>query len=447
MATKRTILETVSRQGLLEVARSFEIAGLTGKSKAEIIDALTAARSVGIEAVLGLFSRDDLKGMCRDLGLDDTGREKQVLIERLLGRASTAEEKSEPAATKGMPMAKKKPAAGGDGMENVGDYRHKTAKGKNTPPAKIAADGIVPEVPKIEYSYSPRRPPVLRFDTTGGADKLPELLAASTQRKLTVEEARTLADALRTQEPWLEWAGKRESEAAGFTVDPVALHMHERISAQAILKVAARQDVERSLFSDPEQEYREAVQFYRHDIDWTNRLILGDSLQVMASLARREDLAGKVQMIYMDPPYGIKHGSNFQPEVGRRDVKDRESDLTRELEMVKAYRDTWHLGIHSYLSYLRDRLLVARELLADTGSVFLQISDENLHRVRLLLDEVFGANNFCSCFSFVKTAGQTSDLVASVTNYLLWYARDREHVKFRRLFRMKTKGGVVEDDA
>src|SRR5262249_49956503 len=154
-----------------------------------------------------------------------------------------------------------------------------------------------------------------------------------------------------------------------------------RISSQAILKVAARQDVERSLFSDPEQEYREAVQFYKHDIDWTNRLILGDSLHVMASLARREDLAGKVQMIYMDPPYGIQFRSNFQPEVGRRDVKDKDSDLTREAEMVKAYRDTWHLGIHSYLSYLRDRILVARELLSNSGSFFIQISDENLHHL------------------------------------------------------------------
>lgn len=149
------------------------------------------------------------------------------------------------------------------------------------------------------------------------------------------------------------------------------LHIHERVSTQALLKVATRQDVTRDLFADPEQEYREAVQFYQHDVDWTNRLILGDSLQVMASLARREDLAGKVQMIYMDPPYGIKFGSNFQPEIGRRDVKDREVDLTREPEMVKAYRDTWTLGVHSYLSYLRDRLLIAKELLTDSGSIFI----------------------------------------------------------------------------
>src|SRR5262245_48660486 len=318
-------------------------------------------------------------------------------------------------------MAKKK-TTNGDGA-NVSDYRHK-AKRKNNPPAKIAAEGTVPVMPKIEYAYNPHLPPVLRFDTTGKADKLPELLAEATKRKLSDDEARLLADALRTQQPWLEWAGKRETEAAGFAVDPVALNIHERISAQAILRVAARQDVERSLFGDPEQEYREAVQFYKHDIVWTNRLILGDSLQVMASLARREDLAGKVQMIFMDPPYGIKYPSNFQPEVGKRNVSEKEIDLTRELEMVKAYRDTWRLGRHSYLTYFRDRLVVARELLRDTGSIFVQIGEENTHLVRCLLDEVFGSEQFQSLITYRTSVPLTSIGLAGVTDYLLWYAKD-----------------------
>ena len=275
-------------------------------------------------------------------------------------------------------MAKRK---SGGRKTQVTDYRHKQAKRKNNPPAKIAGEGTVPAVPKATYEYNPHLPPVLRFDPDGMPDELPELLAEARQRALTDDEARLLADALRNQQPWLEWAGKRESAAMKLSVDPVALHIHERVSAQAILKVARRLDVQRSLFGDPEQAYHEAVQFYRHDVDWTNRMILGDSLQVMSSLARRENLAGKVQMIYMDPPYGIKFASNFQPEVGRRDVKDREADLTREPEMVKAYRDTWSLGIHSYLAYLRDRLIVARELLADTGSIFVQIGEENLHLV------------------------------------------------------------------
>src|SRR5437763_2828564 len=216
-------------------------------------------------------------------------------------------------------------------------------------------------MPTAQYAYSPRLPPVLRFDSSGDADRLPDLLAEATRRPLTPAEARLLAEALRQHEPWLEWAGKRERP--GFAVDPVALHPHERVSTQAILAAVARRDVERSLFADPEQDYREAVQFYKHDVDWSNRLILGDSLLVMSSLARREDLAGKVQMIYIDPPYGIRFGSNFQQEIGKKQVRDAETDLTREPEMVKAYRDTWSLGVHSYLAYLRDRLVAAKELL------------------------------------------------------------------------------------
>ncbi|MBL8879120.1 MAG: hypothetical protein JNG88_08375 [Phycisphaerales bacterium] len=242
----------------------------------------------------------------------------------------------------------------------VGDYRH-AAKRKNNPPAKIAAEGTVPAIPRAQYAYNPHLPPVLRFDQTGQKDVLEtrlsqdaeiraaELLAAAQQRTLKPAEADELSKLLATAaharvaaDPWLEWTGKRETKS--FEVDPVALHIHERISTQAILKVAARQDVQRSLFADPQQEYHEAVQFYRHDVDWANRLILGDSLAVMSSLARREDLAGKVQMIYLDPPYGIKFTSNFQPRSARRDVKDKEQDPTREPEMVRAYRDTWHLG-------------------------------------------------------------------------------------------------------
>ena len=326
----------------------------------------------------------------------------------------------------------------------VSDYRHEQAKRKNNPPAKIAAEGTVPVMPKIEYSYNPRRPPVLQFDPDGQPDKLPELLAEATRRLLTPEEAKLVADALCTQQPWLEWAEKREQhQRGGFAVDPVALHIHERVSAQAILKVAARQDVERTLFGDPEQEYHEAVQFYRHDIDWTNRLILGDSLQVMASLAHREDLAGKVQMIYIDPPYGIKFGSNFQPEIGSRNVTDREQDLTREPEMVKAYRDTWRLGLHSYLSCLRDWLTVAKELLADTGSIFLQMGDENLNLVGMVLDEVFGRHNFLRIIGFKKSGAQSTDKLPSNFDFILWYAKDATKVKARPVTVSKDETGAI----
>jgi len=418
---RRDVLKAVSRARLIEVAKGFEIAGLTGLSKAEVVSSLARRRSISLDVFLEKLKRDELKAVCRTLGLDDGGRRKQTVIQRIVGgvQGSSGEDA----------MARKR---GGKKRETeVEDYRHDEAKRKNNPPAKIAAEGVVPIVPKARYAYHPRRPPVLQFDPEGKPDKLPELLAEARKRPLNKDEAKLLAEALRHQQPWLEWAEKREQHERGFfEVDPVALHIHERISAQAILKVARRQDVQRNLFADPEQEYQEAVQFYRHDIDWTNRMILGDSLQVMSSLARREDLAGKVQMIYIDPPYGIKFASNFQPEVGKRDVRDREQDLTREPEMVKAYSDTWHLGIHSYLSYLRTRLVAARDLLSGSGSIFVQISDENLHRVRQVMDEVFKPDNFCGVIVIWKTSSATSTLMATTCDYLLWFAKSKPTVDY-----------------
>ncbi|MCY4569380.1 MAG: site-specific DNA-methyltransferase [Candidatus Poribacteria bacterium] len=319
--------------------------------------------------------------------------------------------------------------------KEVQDYRHDTATRKNNPPAGIAAQGKIQETPKQEYAYNPHLPPNLRSDPNGDADKLPELLQIAQQRALSAEEAKTLADALQHHSPWLEWAGKQETKS--FTVDPVALHIHERVSAKAILKVAERQNVQRELFADPQQDYSKAVDFYQHDVDWANRLILGNSLTVMSSLAHREDLAGKVQMIYIDPPYGIKFASNFQPTVFQRGVKDRPQDLTREREQIKAYRDTWTLGVHSYLAYLRDRLIVAKELLTDTGSIFVQISDENIHRVRCIMDEVFGSENFISQLVFTKTRSLvSSDFVTTICDYILWYAKDRGLAKgkMRKVF-------------
>ena len=323
-------------------------------------------------------------------------------------------------------------------QKEVQDYRHDTATRKNNPPAGIAAQGKINETPKQEYAYNPHLPPNLRSDPNGDADKLPELLQIAQQRALNAEEAKTLADALRHHGPWLEWAGKQETKS--FTVDPVALHIHERVSAKAILKVAERQNVQRELFADPQQDYSKAVDFYQHDVDWANRLILGDSLTVMSSLAHREDLAGKVQMIYIDPPYGIKFASNFQPTVFQRDVKDREQDLTREREQIKAYRDTWTLGIHSYLAYLQDRLIVAKDLLTDSGSIFVQIGDENVHRVRCIMDEVFGNENHISTICYASSIGLAGSMLDTVTNYIIWYAKSKISAKYRPLFRELTRG-------
>ena len=335
-----------------------------------------------------------------------------------------------------MARRKRGEAATGQTGLPVEDYRHEGAKRPNNPPAAIAAEGRTPPAPKMTYAYSPRLDPVLRFDATGRADALPPLLAKATREPLTAEEAALLAEAMRRHEPWLEWAGKRE--LPGFAVDPVALHIHERVSTQAILRAAARQDITRDLFADPKLDYAQAVRFYQHDVDWSNRLILGDSLQVMASLAQREGLAGKVQMIYLDPPYGIRFGSNFQPETGNRDVSDKEADLTREPEMVRAYRDTWRLGVHSYLAYLRDRLIVARTLLADTGSVFVQMGEDNVHRIAALLDEVFGGKNLVSVIPFrKKTMPFGTRFIEQMGDFILWYCKDKDRLglKFRRLYR------------
>lgn len=322
----------------------------------------------------------------------------------------------------------------------VEDYRHAGATRPNNPPAALAAEGRTPASPRISYAYSPRLDPSLRSDPTGRADALPPLLEKATREKLTPEEAATLAEALRRHEPWLEWAGKRE--APGFAVDPVALHIHERVSTQAILRAAARQDVTRDLFADPALSYAQAVKFYQHDVDWANRLILGDSLQVMASLAQRENLAGKVQMIYLDPPYGIRFGSNFQTEVGETGVGDTASDLTREPEMVKAYRDTWTLGLHSYLTYLRDRLSMCQKLLAPGGHIFVQISDENLHSVRQVMDEVFGRRNFIAQISVQKTGSATGDFLQANSDFLLWFAKDKVIARstFQKLYLLRQKG-------
>ena len=329
---------------------------------------------------------------------------------------------------------KKTNQAGASGKAGVASITY-AAKRKNIPPAGLEAQGVVREAPRLRYEFNPHLPPELRSaPDAAAADRLPELLAAARQRALSEDEARLLADALRRHEPWLEWSGKRERP--WFEVEPVALHMHERVSTQAILRVLARQDVQRGLFADPQLDYARAVQFYRHDVDWANRMILGDSLQVMASLARRENLAGKVQMIYVDPPYGIQFRSNFQPDLGNIQPEDKQRDFSREPEMVRAYRDTWTLGVHSYLMYLRDRLAMAREMLTESGSIFVQISDENIHRVRCLLDEVFGTKNYIATLTFTKKGSQSGDFVPPINEYLLWYASDRPKalVRFRPIF-------------
>jgi adenine-specific DNA-methyltransferase len=285
----------------------------------------------------------------------------------------------------------------------IEQYEHRGKQRVNNPPIGLVTPETDPDMGTKEYSYDPHL------------------------------------------DPQLVWAGK--AEHTSFEVSTVSLHVHERIDPRTIIEAVRKQKSEEveqmSLFQAPEENrpIREAIEFYQHKHNWSNRLIAGDSLLVMNSLLEKEGMAGQVQMIYIDPPYGIRYGSNFQPFVNKRDVRDgRDEDLTQEPEMIKAFRDTWELGIHSYLTYLRDRLLLAKELLSESGSVFVQISDDNVHLIRNLMDEIFQEKNFISIIAFSKTTSTSSNLLANINDYLIWYSKDKESIKYRQLYRLKVAG-------
>ncbi len=259
-------------------------------------------------------------------------------------------------------------------------------------------------------------------------------------------------------DPQLMWRGKDEQDWSDLVVNAPPLYIQEKVHPKALIDELLRESRESEhvagqitadLFSDFNGIPKDAdkTEFYQHDQNWTNRMILGDSLQVMASLAEREGLRGQVQCIYFDPPYGIKFNSNFQWSTTSRDVKDGNADhITREPEQVKAFRDTWRDGIHSYLTYLRDRLTVARDLLTESGSIFVQIGDENVHRIRVLLDEVFGDENFFSQITLKKLSPLGTGGMANVTDNILWYAKCKPKIKFRPIFDSKAKGSESRYD-
>jgi adenine-specific DNA-methyltransferase len=254
-----------------------------------------------------------------------------------------------------------------------------------------------------------------------------------------------------TLDPQLVWKGKDEQDLAEYlSVSTVPVYIQEKVEPRALVEnlrqtaSANGPEPELTLFNDFDGlEFDQLVEFYAHEGNWSNRLILGDALLVMNSLAEKENLIGKVQMIYVDPPYGIKFGSNWQVSTRKREVSDgKDVDVTRQPEQIKAFRDTWELGIHSYLSYLRDRLTVARELLTDSGSCFVQIGDENVHRVRALMDEVFGEESFVSLITFTTTTTTTGEHLPGTASYIIWYAKDASQLKYRQLYAEKSLGGV-----
>ncbi|SNQ50992.1 DNA methylase [Frankia canadensis] len=271
------------------------------------------------------------------------------------------------------------------------------------------------------------------------------------QRPVPLAERATRDSAL---DPQLVWKGKDEQDSVALEIAAPPIYIQEKLEPQYLIEdlravTAGRRGNsydQPDLFADFDglnNDGFESVEFYQHPANWSNRMILGDSLQVMASLSAREDLRGKIQMIYLDPPYGIRFNSNWQVSTASRDVKDGKlDDATREIEQIKAFRDTWQWGIHSYLAYLRDRLVVARDLLTESGSIFLQIGDENVHLVRSLLDEVFGGQNFVSQIAFAKTSSATAEYLPTVADYIVWYAKDRDHLRYHNMYLTKSFGSA-----
>ena len=301
-----------------------------------------------------------------------------------------------------MPRKTKKP-------HSARDYRHDDQQLLR--PESGAQDVFPPakKKPHTTYRYDSSLSPELAWDEAEARSEGEELIDEIINSD-DLTRAKTAAEKLkRLSQPFLNWAGKAERER--IQVPTLPLFVHERLSTAAVLETLKRHRLDRKgtldLFGEGSKSIGEKIRgAYEHLNGWQNRLILGDSLQVMNSLLEYESLGRQVQMVYMDPPYGVKFGGNFQPFVRKRDVKDGDDDsISREPEMVRAYRDTWELGVHSWLTYMRDRLLLARELLTDSGSCFVQISDENVHLVRSVMDEVFGRENFVSLIVFTNNRG------------------------------------------
>src|ERR1035437_9188952 len=306
-------------------------------------------------------------------------------------------------ATKATRAQKKKNGVTGNPAKS---YQHPESDSPMRPDIGTQAQFKKKKEPK-KYRYDSSLSPAMEFDGQNPAREQGEALIRQIFEAKSLEKAKEAADKLRRiSKPFLNWAGK--AERLSFDVPTMPLFVHERLSTKAILETLRGHKIvdQFDLFGDPQHPIADQVlRAYEHRDKWVNRMILGDSLVVMNSLLGYESLGGQVQMIYMDPPYGVKFGSNFQPFIRKRDVSHNDdADMTREPEMVQAYRDTWELGLHSYLTYLRDRLLLARELLAPSGSVFVQISDENLHHVREVMDEIFGAESLCAVIPFKKTS-------------------------------------------
>jgi len=334
----------------------------------------------------------------------------------------------------------------------VASLTHDEARRRNIPTAELQPFLDPVEDARVHKPVAfPRARPLPEGETRlRDPDRDPQLIWNGVRIRLTQEQVQQLVETGETAvgDAQLTWRGKDQQDWSDLVVAAPPLYIQEKVHPQAIIEDLRRagtrpkEDGAPDLFADFNGLPPDArTEFYQHDAHWSNRMILGDSLQVMASLAEREGLRGKVQCIYLDPPYGIKFNSNWQVSTQSRDVKDgKREDISREPEQVKAFRDTWKDGIHSYLTYLRDRLTVARELLTESGSIFVQIGDENVHRVRAVMDEVFGSVNVIAQIAFQKTSGATSDFLPGTVDYIIWSAKTRQEAKFREIFQPKLAG-------
>jgi adenine-specific DNA-methyltransferase len=364
-------------------------------------------------------------------------------------------------------MARLRTATISPKSKSAKSYKHPESESPMRPEVGTQSE-FKKKLPPKKYRYDDSLSPVLEWDGQNAARERGEAKIAKAEAELSeareklngkpetkdatthvVAAQKAVHELKAMSKPFLNWAGK--AERLSFDVPTLPLFIHERLSTKAILETLKGHKRDKQtdmfdLFGDPQHSITDQVlRAYEHKDKWVNRMILGDSLVVMNSLLHYENLGGQVQMIYIDPPYGVNYGSNFQPFVRKRSVAHSDDDdMTREPEMVQAYRDTWELGLHSYLSYLRDRLLLSRDLLTPSGSIFVQISDTNLHHVREVLDEVFGRENFVALISFKTMMPLESGDIESVMDYLCWYARDKERLKYRNLFAPKRVGGDSE---
>jgi adenine-specific DNA-methyltransferase len=339
--------------------------------------------------------------------------------------------------------------------KSIHAIKHDDATRKNIPTAEMESFFLREEdsAPRPPVAY-PRERPIAEGETRERDGELdPQLIWNGAKIRITPAQMEQLAATgeLELGDAQLVWRGKDTQDWSDLIVNVPPLYIQEKIHPKAIIddlkrRAAQTREAESAapdLFADFNGIAPDArAEFYQHDQHWSNRMILGDSLQVMASLAERESLRGKVQCIYFDPPYGIKFNSNWQVSTQSRDVQDgKQADISREPEQVKAFRDTWKDGIHSYLTYLRDRLTVMRDLLTDSGSIFVQIGDENVHRVRAVMDEVFGEENFVVEIAFAKTSSSTGDHIAPTFDRVIWFSKRKVALKFRP-FMMEKKAGA-----